>query len=31
MEPKVYFSNDDILIRNMVNSDAEIIAAEERA
>lgn len=31
MEPNVYFSNDDILIRDMVNSDAEIIAAEERA
>ncbi len=31
MEPKVYFRNDDILIRDMVNSDAEIIAAEECA
>lgn len=31
MEPKVYFRSDDILIRDMLDSDAEAIAAEERA
>ncbi len=31
MEPKVYFRNDDIIIRDMIFSDAEIIASEERA
>ncbi len=31
MEPKIYFSGDDIVIRDMVQPDAEAIAAEERA